>query len=86
MARFLSSEWFDEVATCAPQPPTDESGNPEADLVLEQVVRDTSDGEVRYRVVVASGRARRRLSSTVPLSRRLSCSTRVMSVTSIPSS
>jgi putative sterol carrier protein len=57
MARFLSSEWFDEVATCAPQPPTDESGNPEADLVLEQVVRDTSDGEVRYRVVVASGRA-----------------------------
>src|ERR1700677_1056754 len=57
MARFLSSEWFDEVARCAPQPPTNENGTSDADLVLEQVVRDTGDGEVRYRVVVASGQA-----------------------------
>jgi hypothetical protein len=53
VARFLSPDWFAEVARAndAPPPP----GSPSAasdDLVLEQVVRDTPEGDVRYRVVV----------------------------------
>jgi hypothetical protein len=52
VARFLSPEWFAEVAQqsgprAAPGP------EQPIDLVLEQVVRDTPDGEVRYRVVVS---------------------------------
>ena len=55
VARFLSPEWFAEVArqTAGPAgrwPPDQPS------LVLEQVVRDGPEGEVRYQVVVnASG-------------------------------
>src|SRR5580658_2998509 len=51
MPRFLSPEWFEAVARRGPPASTDQ------DLVLEQVVRDTPDGEVRYRVVVSDGRA-----------------------------
>ena len=52
VARFLSPEWFAEVARFGPPRPTAAP----ADLVLEQVVYDTPEGEVRYRVVV-TGRA-----------------------------
>jgi hypothetical protein len=54
MARFLSPEWFAEVAESGP-PRTE--GGAESPLVLEQVVRDAPDGEVRYRVVVTAGGA-----------------------------
>jgi hypothetical protein len=56
MARFLSPDWFDEVGHAA-RPACDAAGADDGALVLEQVVRDTPDGEVRYRVVVTSGRA-----------------------------
>jgi hypothetical protein len=61
MLRFLSAEWFAEVARHpAPAPAQLAAGTAaEAEaLVLEQVVRDTPDGEVRYRVVVRDGAAR----------------------------
>jgi hypothetical protein len=57
MARFLSSEWFDEVVRRGPQPPDDHPEGPLRDLVLEQVVRDTPEGVIRYLVVVSSGLA-----------------------------
>jgi hypothetical protein len=57
MARFLSPEWFAEVASLGSPRPAATPGGDTADLVLEQVVRDTPDGEVRYRVVVAGGSA-----------------------------
>jgi hypothetical protein len=50
MARFLSPAWFDEL----PPPPTDPS---EADLVVEQVVNGTPDGDVRYQVGVTGAAA-----------------------------
>jgi hypothetical protein len=56
MSRFLSPDWFAEVARDAPSPlgaPAPETGQ----LVLEQVVHGTPDGEVRYRVVVGAGAA-----------------------------
>jgi hypothetical protein len=62
MARFLSPEWFAEV-TRFPRPLETKAGLPlaeasaESPLVLEQVVRDGPDGEVRYRVVVTAGGA-----------------------------
>jgi hypothetical protein len=53
MARFLSPEWFAEVAGAAP------ASEPTADaLTIEQVVEATPDGPVRYRVIVAGGTAR----------------------------
>jgi hypothetical protein len=52
VARYLSAEWFAEIARAAPQ----ETGDGPL-LVLEQVVHDTPDGEVRYRVVVSAGTA-----------------------------
>ena len=55
MARFLSSEWFDEVARCRPRRPGDDREGAPEDLVLEQVVRETPDGAVRYLVVVSAG-------------------------------
>lgn len=52
MARFLSPEWFAEVAGAgAPAAP-----HPVA--VLEQVVEGTPDGSVTYRVEVSADRAR----------------------------
>ncbi len=48
MARFLSAEWFAEVARVAPPGATEGPS-----LVLEQVVHGTPDGEVRYRVIVS---------------------------------
>ena len=58
MARFLSPEWFGEVARHGRGRP-DGRGEPPDQLllVLEQVVRDGPDGEVRYRVVVTAGGA-----------------------------
>ncbi len=52
VARFLSPEWFGEVAQQSPARP----GEPPDQLlfVLEQVVRDGPEGEVRYRVVVTA--------------------------------
>jgi hypothetical protein len=68
MARFLSREWFYEVAPPAEAGDVDAAGDADEDpdaghggddrLVLEQVVLGTPDGEVRYRVVLRSGRAR----------------------------
>jgi putative sterol carrier protein len=51
VARFLSDEWFNEIAA-GTAPPADE---PVA--VLQQVVTGGPDGEVRYHIVVAGGRA-----------------------------
>ena len=50
MARYLSAEWFALVASAPLAEP--------ARLVLEQVVGDTPDGPVVYRVEVGSDRAR----------------------------
>jgi hypothetical protein len=50
MARFLSPAWFDEL----PEPPAS-LAPPE--IVIEQVVTATPDGEVRYRVAMADGAA-----------------------------
>lgn len=52
MARFLSAEWFAEVA--AGEEPDDH--HPVA--VLEQVVDGTPEGRVAYRIELADGRAR----------------------------
>lgn len=49
MARYLSAEWFAVAATPVPG---------RADLVLEQVVTDTPDGTVVYRVEVVGEAAR----------------------------
>jgi len=57
MARFLSPEWFDEVARPDARPRGGAVERDADDLVLEQVVRDTPEGEVRYRVVVTAGTA-----------------------------
>ncbi len=51
MARYLSAEWFASAAS--PQPLRDP-----VRLVLEQVVRDTPEGTVVYRVEVAGDQAR----------------------------
>lgn len=48
MARYLSPEWFAAL-------PSDPAATPEA--VLEQVVEDTPEGTVTYRVEVAGGAA-----------------------------
>jgi SCP-2 sterol transfer family len=53
MARYLSREWFDEVVAASGP---DAAGG--RDLVLEQVVLDTPDGDVRYRVAVGDGTVR----------------------------
>ena len=63
MARFLSAEWFAEVARHPAPAPAEpdagtKAGTAAGELVLEQVVRNTPDGEVRYRVVVRDGSAR----------------------------
>ena len=63
MARFLSPEWFAQVARFGSSRLAGQAGQagqaaePAAALVLEQVVRDTPDGDVRYRVVVIGGSA-----------------------------
>jgi hypothetical protein len=55
----LSAEWFAEIARSAP---AETGGSADAGagppLVLEQVVHNTPDGEVRYRVVLHEGSAR----------------------------
>ena len=59
MARFLSAEWFADVARSAPaEAGGSASTGAEPSLVLEQVVHDTPEGEVRYRVVLNEGSAR----------------------------
>ena len=50
MARYLSAEWFALVSS-APLPEP-------AIIVLEQLVRDTPDGSVAYRVEIGPSRAR----------------------------
>jgi hypothetical protein len=61
MARFLSPEWFADVAGAGRPLRPDGRVGPEGtggtELVVEQVVRDTPDGEVRYRVVIGGGAA-----------------------------
>lgn len=51
MARYLSAEWFAAAASPDPLPEP-------VSLVLEEVVGDTPDGPVLYRVEVAGDRAR----------------------------
>ena len=66
MARFLSADWFAEIAAvaavAADMPPEAASAGQMAaggeQLVLEQVVHGTPDGEVRYRVVARNRAAR----------------------------
>ena len=53
MARFLSDAWFKEVeAAGGAAPPAENSV-----AVLQQIVTGAPDGEVRYHVIVAGGRA-----------------------------
>ena len=47
MARYLSADWFEAARTPVPS----------TAVVLEQVVRDTPDGTIVYRVHAAAGRA-----------------------------
>ncbi len=54
MVRFLSGEWFAAVAAARGASP---AGDGEPGLVLEQIVRATPDGDVRYLVVVKAGGA-----------------------------
>ncbi len=51
MERFLSPAWFDRVASG-----TDPAAEP-PDVVLQQVVTNTPEGDVRYQVSVGGGRA-----------------------------
>ncbi len=54
MVRFLSPEWFEQLeAAQAVGTPTSLPGQ----LVLEVLVRDAPEGEVRYQVVVYDGSA-----------------------------
>lgn len=55
MARYLSDEWFDEVnraAAGSERLATDTAG---IELVIQQVVTDGPEGEIRYRVRVHDG-------------------------------
>lgn len=58
MTRFLSTAWFEEVASATAG--TDQGGDRTGGerLVIRQVVRGTPDGDVGYHVIVASGDAR----------------------------
>jgi hypothetical protein len=56
MSRFLSPEWFAEVARGAPARSVTATTE-EGQLILEQVVHGAPDGDVRYRVVVGAGTA-----------------------------
>jgi hypothetical protein len=60
MVRFLSADWFAEVARDGPPEPASAGQNAagENQLVLEQVVHGTPHGEVRYRVVARDRTAR----------------------------
>lgn len=61
MPRFLSTEWFAAVDQHSTGDATGAAAGDPArppDLVIDQVVRDTPDGEVRYRVEVAGTTAR----------------------------
>ena len=53
MARFLSDIWFEEVEAAGGQAQPAE----DAVAVLQQVVTGGPEGEVRYHVIVAEGRA-----------------------------
>ena len=52
MARYLSPEWFADVAAHSPAPVPGGAA-----VVIGQVVTGAPEGEVRYRVVVADGAA-----------------------------
>ena len=57
MPRFLSPEWFAAVEQqTTGDAATDPVGPP--DFVIDQVIRDTPDGEIRYRIEVAGTTAR----------------------------
>lgn len=62
MARFLSGEWFAEVAAAGEPDGVDgpDSLVPDSvdSLVIEQVVDGTPDGQVTYRVLAGPDRAR----------------------------
>ena len=58
MPRFLSPEWFEEVASHTPAHGPDRNSPADDRLVLRQVVRGTPDGEVCYHVIVEGGSAR----------------------------
>jgi hypothetical protein len=55
MARFLSGEWFDALA--AADPHAELPGAP-ADLVIEQIVTGTPEGDVRYQIWIGAGQLR----------------------------
>ena len=58
MPRFLSPEWFEEVASHMPAEGSDQRPPADGRLVLRQVVNDTPDGQVCYHVIVEGGSAR----------------------------
>lgn len=55
MARYLSSEWFDEVNRAAADDPRISVDTAGVHLTIQQVVSDGPDGEIRYAVKVRDG-------------------------------
>ena len=55
MARFLSPEWIDGVATAAAGSPALAAATAQVQLTVQQVVTGTPDGEVHYFIRVDRG-------------------------------
>jgi putative sterol carrier protein len=58
VARYLSPEWFDEVNAAAAADPDLSGATGSLRLVIQQVVTDGPEGDVRYAVRVEGGRVR----------------------------
>lgn len=56
MARFLSPEWFDDVNAAAANDDVSAAVTPGLRLVVQQIVTDGPDGEVRYAVRIEDGK------------------------------
>lgn len=56
MARFLSPEWFDDVNAAAASDDVSAAVTPGLRLVVQQIVTDGPDGEVRYAVRIEDGK------------------------------
>jgi len=56
VARFLSPEWFDDVNAAAASDDVSAAVTPGLRLVVQQIVTDGPDGEVRYAVRIEDGK------------------------------
>jgi putative sterol carrier protein len=56
VARFLSPEWFDDVNAAAANDDVSAAVTPGLRLVVQQIVTDGPDGEVRYAVRIEDGK------------------------------